>query len=290
MAYSVGVQRQRGPWEASRRSLFYLVLILYSIITAIPFVWGILTSFKTLPESARATPTGVPLHWTAAAWTGANGVLSAGFPRFFLNSIIVAGVVTIGNLFFDSLAGYAFARLRFPFRNALFFLVLGTLMVPVAMTLIPVFVILVKMPGGSWINTYQGLTIPFMVSAFGIFLMRQFFMTLPIELEEAARVDGLSRFGIYWRIALPLAKPALATLAVLTFQGNWDSFLMPSFIASTDNMYTLPVGLARFSFTYQTFWPQVMAGSMIVILPILAIYIFVQRYFIEGIASTGVKG
>ena len=163
-------------------------------------------------------------------------------------------------------------------------------LVNIAMTLLPLFVILVKMPGGSWINTYRGLTVPFMVSAFGIFLMRQFFMSLPVELEEAARVDGLSRFGTYWRIALPLSRPALATLGVLTFQGNWDSFMMQSFIASTDNMFTLPVGLARFSFTYQTYWPQVMAGSMVVILPILIIYIFVQRYSIEGVASTGVKG
>jgi multiple sugar transport system permease protein len=146
------------------------------------------------------------------------------------------------------------------------------------------------MPGGSWINTYQGLTVPFMVSAFGIFLMRQFFLSLPVEIEEAAAIDGLSRFGIYWRIALPLSRPALATLAVLTFQGNWDSFLMPSFIASSPDHFTLPVGLASFSFQYYQLWPQIMAGSMIVILPILAIYIFVQRYFIEGIASTGVKG
>jgi multiple sugar transport system permease protein len=129
-----------------------------------------------------------------------------------------------------------------------------------------------------------------MVSAFGIFLMRQFFLSLPVELEEAARVDGLSRFGIYWRIALPLARPALATLAVLQFQGAWDSFLMPSFIASSPDHYTLPVGLARYDFGYVTEYPVIMAGAMIVILPILAIYIFVQRWFIEGIASSGVKG
>lgn len=296
MAYSVGVEKRRGPWEYSKRSLFYLVLILYSILTAVPFVWGLLTSFKTLPEASANTPTFLPHHWTATAWTGTYGVFtssSVNFPRYFLNSVIVAALVTAGNLFFDSLAGYAFARIRFPFRNALFFLVLGTMMVPVAMTLVPVYVILAKMPsmlGGPWINTYEGLSVPFMVSAFGIFLMRQFFLSLPIELEEAARIDGLGRFGMYRRIALPLAKPALATLAVLTFQGNWDSFMMPSFIASTPDHFTLPVGLASFSFQYLTLWPQVMAGSMVVILPILVAYIFVQRYFIEGIASTGVKG
>ena len=291
MAYQVGVRRRVGAIEVTKEGLFYLILVLYSILTAIPFIWSLVTSFKTLPESEKSPPTALPLHWTLSAWNGPYGVLVQGqFPRWFLNSIIVAGLVMLGNLFFDSLAGYAFARMRFPGRTLLFYLILGTMMIPAAMTLVPVYIILVKMPGGSWINTYQGLAVPFMVSAFGIFLMRQFFMSLPVELEEAARVDGLSRFGMYWRIAVPLSRPALATLAVLQFQGNWDSFLMPSFIASTANMYTLPVGLANYSFNYVTFWPQVMAGSMIVILPILALYIFVQRYFIEGIASTGVKG
>lgn len=288
MAYSIGVQKRTGPVAISKRAIFYLILILYTIITAIPFVWSILTSFKSLPESSRAVPTGLPLHWTTSAWIGSNGVLASGsFPRWFLNSIIVAALVTGGNLFLDSLAGYAFARLRFPGRTFLFFLVIGTMMIPAAMLLLPIFVILVK---AQWINTYQGLAVPFMVSAFGIFLMRQFFLTLPVELEEAALVDGLSRFGIYWRIALPLSKPALATLGILQFQGNWDSFLMPSFIASTENMYTLPVGLQHYTFTYLTYWPQLMAGAMIVILPILVMYIFLQRYFIEGIARAGVKG
>lgn len=290
MAYAVGVRKRTGAIEVSKEALFYIILVLYSILTALPFVWSFLTSFKTLPESEKFPPTGIPLHWTAQAWTGPYGVLTQGhFPRWFLNSIIVAALVMLGNLFFDSLAGYAFARMRFPGRTALFYLILGTMMIPAAMTLVPIYIILIKIPG-SWINTYQGLSVPFMVTAFGIFLMRQFFLSLPVELEEAARVDGLSRFGIYWRIALPLAKPALATLAVLQFQGNWDSFLMPSFIVSTSDMYTLPVGLANYSFAYQTFWPQVMAGSMIVILPILALYLFVQRYFIEGVASTGIKG
>jgi multiple sugar transport system permease protein len=289
MAYSIGVKRKnRGPVEATKKSLFYLILILYAVITAIPFLWSLATSFKSLPESARAVPTGLPLHWTLDAWTGTNGVLTAGsFPRWFFNSLLVAAIVTVANLFLDSLAGYAFARLRFPFRNTLFFILLGTMMIPAAMTLVPVYIVLVKL---HWIDTYYGLTVPFMVSAFGIFLMRQFFMTLPVELEEAGRVDGLSRFGIYWRIALPLSKPALATLGILQFQGNWDSFMMPSFIASSENMLTLPVGLAHYSGTYLTFWPEEMAGSMIVILPILVAYIFLQRYFIEGIASTGVKG
>jgi len=287
MAYSIGVRRERGPLDVSKRAIFYAILIGYSIMTAIPFVWGLLTSFKSWGESTRRVPTILPEHWTAAAWTGQNGVFSADFPQYFKNSVIVALLVTIGNLFFDSLAGYAFARMRFPGRNALFFLVLGTMMVPVAMTLVPVFVILTKV---GWIDTYQGLAVPFMVSAFGIFLMRQFFQSIPMEIEEAARVDGLGRFGMYWRVALPLSRPALATLGVLTFQGNWDSFMMPSFIASSNTMATLPVGLQRFAFQYQVLWPNVMAGSILVILPVLVLYIFAQRFFIEGLSSGAVKG
>ncbi len=287
MAYQVGIERRASPWEVSKKAIFYAVLIGYSIMTAIPFVWALLTSFKTQSEASQRFPTLLPVHASLAAWAGQNGVFGAAFPTYFRNSVIVALLVTVGNLFFDSLAGYAFARMRFPGRNVLFFLVLGSMMVPVAMTLVPVFVILTKL---GWINTYQGLSVPFMVSAFGIFLMRQFFASLPIEIEEAARIDGLSRFGMYWRLALPLSRPALATLGVLTFQGNWDSFMMPSFIAQSDNMATLPVGLARFSFQYITLWPNVMAGSVVVITPVLLLFIFAQRFFIEGLSSGAVKG
>lgn len=290
MSLALQVKPRRDGADTTKRSLFYLILILYTVLTATPFIWSILTSFKTLPEAARATPTGIPLTWTLQAWTGANGIFSpenSNCPRWMLNSVIVAALVTLGNLFFDSLAGYAFARLRFPGRSFLFYTILGTMMIPPAMILLPLFVIQVKI---GWINTFQGLVVPFMVTGFGIFLMRQFFLTLPVELEEAGRVDGLSRFGIYWRIAVPLSRPALATLGISQFQGNWDSFLMPSFIESSSNMYTLPVGLARYSFTYLTYWPQEMAGALVVIAPILVAYIFLQRFFIEGISRTGVKG
>lgn len=298
MALSLGVRKRSGPIEVSKRALFYLILIGYTILSAVPFVWALLTSFKTVPESVQTPPTGIPVHPTTEAWQVVFGLKDLGIPVEFLtyakNSVIVAACVMLGNLFFDSLAGYAFARMRFPGRNFLFYLILGTLMIPSAMTIIPVYVILAKVPaflGGPWLGTYQGLTIPFMVTAFGIFMMRQFFMSLPVELEEAGRIDGLSRFGMYWRIALPLSRPALATLAVLQFQGSWDSFLMPSVITSgSPSMYTLPVGLAQFSFGYTTYWPEVMAGAMIIIIPIMIVYIFAQRYFIEGLSRTGIKG
>lgn len=301
MAISAGVRRRVGPIEISKGIVFYAILIGYTIMSSIPFIWSLMTSFKTLSESGATPPTGIPVHPTLSAWqtvlglsSSATSGISVDFLTYFKNSLIVATLVMVGNLFFDSLAGYALARMRFPGRNFLFYLIIATLMIPAAMTIIPVYVILAKVPtflGGPWLGTYQGLTIPFMVTAFGIFLMRQFFISLPIELEEAGRMDGLSRFGMYWRIALPLAKPALATLAILQFQGSWDSFLMPVFItASNPNLYTLPVGLAQFSFNYLNLWPQIMAGSMVVIIPILFVYIFAQRYFIEGLSRTGLKG
>jgi multiple sugar transport system permease protein len=298
MALSIGIRRRATPLAISKLALFYTILIAYTLLTVLPFVWSVMTSFKTLPESAQYPPTGVPVHPTAEAWQVVLGMKSLGFPvdfpTYFKNSLIVASVIMAGNLFFDSLAGYAFARMRFPGRNLLFYIVLGTLMVPVAMTIIPVYVILAKVPAfltGPWIATYQGLTIPFMVTAFGIFMMRQFFMSLPIELEEAGRMDGLSRFGMYWRIALPLSKPALATLAVLQFQGSWDSFLMPQVItAGNPALYTLPVGLSNFSFGYTSYTPELMAGALVVILPVLVVYIFAQRYIIEGLSRSGIKG
>jgi multiple sugar transport system permease protein len=299
MALSIGIRRRTTPLEISKRAVFYLILIGYTILSSVPFIWSILTSFKTLAEASQTPPTGLPLHPTLAAWKVVLGFdtssgITISFLTYFKNSLIVALIVMTGNLFFDSLAGYAFARMRFPGRNFLFYLILGTLMIPAAMTLIPLYIILAKVPtwlGGPWLGTYQGLTIPFMVTAFGIFMMRQFFMSLPVELEEAGRMDGLSRFGMYWRIALPLSKPALATLAILQFQGSWDSFLMPLFITTANpDLYTLPVGLAQFSFAYLTLWPEVMAGSMVLIIPILIVYIFAQRYFIEGLSRTGLKG
>jgi multiple sugar transport system permease protein len=298
MALSVGVRKRSGALAVSKLALFYTILVGYAVLSSVPFVWSILTSFKTLPEAVQQPPTGLPVHPTTDAWQVVLGFKSLGIPVNFLvyfkNSVIVAALVMAGNLFFDSLAGYAFARMRFPGRNVLFYIILATLMIPAAMTIIPVYVILAKVPvwlAGPWIATYQGLTIPFMVTAFGIFMMRQFFMSLPVELEEAARMDGLSRFGIYRKIALPLSKPALATLAVLQFQGSWDSFLMPQIIsAGNSSVFTLPVGLANYSFGYTSYWPEIMAGAMIVILPVMVMYVFAQRYFIEGLSRTGLKG
>ncbi|WP_043883934.1 carbohydrate ABC transporter permease, partial [Caldanaerobacter subterraneus] len=183
-------------------------------------------------------------------------------------------------------AGYALARINFPGRNFLFLLVLALMMIPGQVVMVPTYILLSKL---GWVNTYMGLTIPFLTSNFGIFLMRQFFLTIPRELEEAATIDGMSRFGIFFKIVLPLAKPALATQFIFMFTGNWNSFLWPSLLTSSDDMYTLPVGLNSFYGQYYQFWNQVMAGAILLTLPTIVIFLIFQRYFVRGIATTGLK-
>ncbi|MBE3578689.1 MAG: carbohydrate ABC transporter permease, partial [Caldanaerobacter subterraneus] len=197
-----------------------------------------------------------------------------------------AAIVTFGNMLFNSMAGYALARINFPGRNFLFLLVLALMMIPGQVVMVPTYILLSKL---GWVNTYMGLTIPFLTSNFGIFLMRQFFLTIPRELEEAATIDGMSRFGIFFKIVLPLAKPALATQFIFMFTGNWNSFLWPSLLTSSDDMYTLPVGLNSFYGQYYQFWNQVMAGAILLTLPTIVIFLIFQRYFVRGIATTGLK-
>jgi len=264
----------------------WVILIVVAIVALWPMYWLYITAFTPTQDTVKTPPDLIPIH---ASLTNFSRLFhqAKDYWHWALNSLIISLSVTAFHLLFDTMAGYAFAKKRFPGRNFFFWLILSTLMIPSHVTLVPLYIVARHL---HLINNILAVILPGTADVFGIFLMRQFFMSFPMELEEAARVDGLSVFGIYWRIALPLAKPALATLGIVQFQGNWDSFLMPSFIASTENMYTLPVGLANYSFTYLTYWPQLMAGSMIVILPILVLYIFLQRYFIEGIARSGVKG
>jgi len=213
--------------------------------------------------------------------------IKTGFLMFYINSIIVVVAVTAGQLITCSMAAFAFSRLRFPGRDVLFFGYLATMMIPAAVTLVPVFM-LMRILG--WFSTYKALILPAMFSAYGTFLLRQFFMTLPSELEEAAKIDGAGFFRIYWRIALPLSKPALATLATFTFMGNWQSFLWPLLVIDEPSMYTLPIGLQQFQTLYTTRWHLMMAASMIALIPIIVVFIFNQRYFVEGVKLTGMKG
>jgi len=208
------------------------------------------------------------------------------FGRFFINSLFVSICVTFGQVFTSSLAAYAFARLNFKFRDQLFLGYLATMMIPGTVTMIPVFIVIKKL---GWIDTYQALILPGMFSAYGTFLLRQFFLSIPKDLEESAVIDGATKFRIYWQIIVPLSKPALATLTTFTFMWVWNDFMWPLIVTNSMEMKTLPVGLAAFQGLYTTNWTLLMAAAVIVLIPVLIVYIFNQRFFIRGIALSGLK-
>ena len=282
-----------------RPTLLHLLLALGAASMILPFLWMVSTSLKPEAEIFRYPPVWMPRAWR---WSNYSEAMQAApFGRYFLNTLIYATVVTVSNLLFCSMAAYAFARLRFPGRNALFILVLGTMMVPGQVTMVPIFILLKRWPlmggndllglgGHGLLNSYMGLALPAAVGAFGIFLLRQFFMTLPRELEDAARIDGCSEAGIYWRIILPLSKPALATLGIFTFTAAWNEFLWPLLITSQDSMRTLQLGLQVFQTQYATRWDLLMAGTVVVTIPVLILFLLGQRYFTRGIALSGMKG
>jgi multiple sugar transport system permease protein len=273
--------RQQGPstWW------LYLLLILGLILLVGPFIWMVLGSFKTTGELRQVPPTLLPQNPTLENYAELFDRLN--FLRFFFNSSVVAAAVTAGNVVFCSMLGYALAKLRFPGKRILFAVVLGTLMVPSIVTFMPLFVLVANL---NLVNTHAGLILPFLAGAFGVFLMRQFIGGIPDELLDAARVDGAGEHYIFWRIVMPLCGPAIATLAILTFLGSWNSFLWPLVVANTEDMYTLPVAIALFATGQQeTNVALLMAGSVVVILPVLLVFILLQRYFTQGIAMTGIK-
>jgi len=204
----------------------------------------------------------------------------------FLNSLFVASVLTIGQLLTSSMAAYAFARIRFRGSGWLFLIYLGTLMIPFQVTITPLFILMRYL---GWINTYQGVILPGVFTAFGTFLLRQFFLTIPRELEVAAFMDGANHWTIYWRVILPLSKPALATLGVFAFMSSWNAYLWPLFVLNDSSMMTLPVGLAALHGRWLTRWNLVMAGSVITIIPMLIVYLLAQKHFVRGVAMTGIK-
>ena len=284
--------KHRSAVQAKERTLrisAYVVLIIGALSMIMPFLWMVTTSLKTLnaifvqPKNwiQMFVPTMLVWQNYVDAWT------KVPLGQFYLNSIIVGLAVTVGQVFTSSLAAYAFARLTFPGRDKLFFAYLATMMIPGSVTMIPVYVL---MRVFGWVDTYQALIIPAIFSAYGTFMLRQFFMTLPKDLEDAAKIDGCGFFRIYMTIILPLSKPALATLTVFTFMGNWGSFMWPLLVTNTMTMRTLPIGLESFKTQYSTDWHLLMAGSVMVMLPIVIIFIFTQRYFVESIKLTGVKG
>ncbi len=262
----------------------YAILGGGALLMVAPFLWMLSTSLK-LPGAVFTYPPEwipKPIQWAnyMKAWKAVP------FDKFFVNSIIVASCVTVGQVFTCSLAAYAFARLEFWGRDKIFFAYLGTMMIPFPVTMIPVFILMTKL---GWVDSLTALIVPGLFSAYGTFMLRQFFLTLPKDLEEAAIIDGASRWRIYWQIILPLSKPALATLATFVFMGTWNDFMWPLVIIKSMEKNTVPIGLASFQGLYTTDWTLLMAAAVIVLVPILVLYIFNQRFFIKGIAMSGFK-
>jgi multiple sugar transport system permease protein len=276
-----------APHRGRPRISVYVLLVLGLILVAGPFVWMLLGSVKPEGELRRVPPTWLPETVTLENYRDLFARLN--FPQFFVNSLIVAVVVTAGNLIVCSMLGYALAKMEFPGKRLLFGLVLGVLMVPGMVLFVPQFVLVSNL---NLVNTYAGLILPSLAVAgpFGVFLMRQYISGLPDELIDAARVDGAGEFRIFAQIIAPLTKPALATLGILTFLGSWNNFLWPLVVAQTEDKYTLPVALALYSVGQnRTDYGLLMAGAFVVVIPILVVFILLQRHFVEGIAATGIK-
>lgn len=264
----------------------HLLLILGAIFMITPFVWMVLTSLKTVSQAFKIPPDWIPHPFVWQNYPDSWQALP--FNTAYFNSLYIAVVVVIAQLLTCSMAGYAFARIRFPFRDAIFLLFLATLMIPFQLTSIPLFLIMRQL---GWLDTHLSVIVPAaLFNAFGVFLMRQFVRGIPIELEEAAIIDGANRWTLYWRVVLPLIQPGLAALGILSFLGQWNSFFTPLIMLNSPSNFTVPLMLTQFVGQYTTQWTLLMAGSAIAIVPVLIIYILSQRYIIQGVALTGLKG
>lgn len=270
-----------------REGVMYLALTAGGILMVFPFVWMVASSFKTGPELAARPIVWLPGTLYLGGYAGLAADIS--LARVFFNSLFTTSCITVGILLTSSLSGYALAKLQFPGRDVLFVFVLSTMMVPFFVLLIPLYYITKEF---GWLDSYQGLIVPNLVTAFGIFLLRQYLLSLPGELLDAGRIDGSGEFGLFWKIALPLARPALGALAIFSFMFQWDSFLWPLIILQHPQMMTIPVALT----TLQTFAGYIenenilMAGTTLAVLPVLLVFLMAQRQFIQGITLSGLKG
>lgn len=271
------------------RILIYLALIVGALVVAAPFFWMLSTSLKDIKEVYQFPPVFIPANpqWEnyVEVWKAAK------FPRYFLNSLIVSVAITLGQLVTSTLAAFAFARMNFRGKNFLFMMVLGTMMIPSEILLIPNYVIMSRL---DWINTYKALTFPSLAGALGIFILRQHFMTFPQDLEDAARMDGCSRLRFLISIVLPNSKPALSAVSVFAFINSWNAYIWPLLATRDDTMRTIQVGLAAFKDAQtsgaNTDWALLMAASTIAMIPILIIYTFAQKWFTEGYTTSGIRG
>lgn len=278
--------------------IWYCLVILISLTTVLPFIWTLSTSFKSDSEILSGSMQIIPSHFT---WDHYKEVFETmPFLNYLKNSLILAlgGVAT--NLFFGSLAGYSFGQLKFKGKKPIFLVFLASMMVPSIVTMIPTFIVLRGFPlaGGNdltgtgglgLINSYWAILLPGAAGAFSIFFMKQFFEQLPKELGESARIDGASEFKIFWNVYFPLAKPALTTLGIMTFQAGWNAFMWPMIVLNADEMKTVQVGLAAFQYNYNTNYGPLMAGTILATLPVLVLFIFSQRNYVQGMADAGIK-
>jgi multiple sugar transport system permease protein len=299
-----------SQYTLGQKLLTYLVVGPAAILFVAPFAWLVSAAFQPLGEIFSSTPHWIPHDPTLSGFKGFLNVghlteaqqgQGHGDWRWFVNSAFVAVTITVLQTFFNALCAYTFAKRRFPGRNVIFVAFLATMMVPGQITLIPNYIIVQHIPffggndwlgngGHGWLDSYWGLIMPGIVSAFGIFLLRQYMLSIPDQLLEAARIDGASEFRIFWSVVLPLCTPALAANAIFTFQGAWEDFLWPLIILSSPEKITAPVGLALFVVQNRTSWTLLFAGSVIATLPMIIVFLIFQRQFVQGISLTGVKG
>ena len=286
-AYRALGRRSLATTSGRRRTgnaLTYALAITLGVSMLVPFLWMISTSLMDEFEVFQFPPRLVP---SDPVWSNyPNALTAVPFGRFFLNSAIMSLFIVSGHLVSASTAGYAFARLRFPGRDKVFILFLANLMVPIIVLLIPRFLLVNAL---GWVDTYAGLIVTELVGVWGIFLMRQYFLSIPRELEDAARIDGANEWHVFWRVALPLAKPAIATVALFSFVETWKSFLWPLIVTRSMAMRPVEVGIAAFHSLYFSNWPYQMAAAVTAVIPILILFLFTQRYFVQGIQLAGLK-
>ena len=277
--------RKKTPGTFALNLLRCVICLIFAVIILIPILWVVLSSFRQTKDFLTVKPSLIPPVFTTKQYTELFRRIDV--VRYIKNSLIYAISRTAGNVFFCSMAGYAFGRLEFKGKNALFTMCLATMMVPFQIILVPVYLIVHHL---GWLDTYAGLIVPGLAGAFGVFMLRGFFLTLPRELEEAARVDGMNEFGIYFKIMLPLCVPVLTTLTIFSFNGCWNDLMWPLLVTTGDAMRTLTIGLVSFVGLNTTNYGPAMAGAVISMLPIFIMFLFGQKYFVESIAMTGLKG
>lgn len=264
--------------------LAFCTLVAVACLTLLPFYWMFSSSLRTMENMFS-----IPIQWIPDPLNWRSYVLAwqaQDFTRYFFNSGVVAIAITFGNLILCSLAGYSLTKFHYRGRGLMFILILSTMMLPLEVTMVPLFLIIKEL---NWTNSYQGLIVPFLVDGFGVFLMRQYMLSIPKDLIDSARIDGASELRIFWMIVLPLCKPALVALAVFTFREAWDMYIWPLIIITKDSLRTLPLGISLFMSSYGTSWDQLMAIAVLGTLPMILLFFFLQRAFIQGIAATGLK-